>query len=285
MSRKGQSVTLSISEPDKAELMAIALELGMTWGERPNISKLVEGIARRKLLVLPNNDWSQTRINTLVRAYKALTDAGELGLALEMAKLLLERSELSIPRRREIEGFVGNPPPSWRLELERYIRRNQPFELDYRDAMDQPWHFTIYHAQINFHEKRHYLDCWCEETEGNQDLPELTHNWCLRLDRIPEAAITPVKGSWRSNLAQLEVEMHLFGTLAFAYHTKTGDISNDWLAGSQRVKRVVRRISSTFWFIREVLQYGKNCEIVSPEAVRSRIKEELLSMCDRYEIS
>lgn len=282
MSRKGQSITLSISELDKAELMAIALELGMTWGDRPNISKLVEGIARRKLLVLPNNDWSQTRINTLIRAHKALTDDGELGLALEMAKLLLERSELSIPLRREIEGFVANPPPSWRLELERYIRRNQPFQLDYRDAADLPWHFTIRHAQINFHEKRHYLDCWCEETEGNKDLPELTHNWCLRLDRIPEAAITPAKGSWRSNLAQLEVEMHLFGGLAFAYKTKTEDISNDWLAGAAQVKRVVRRIANTFWFTREVLRYGKNCVIVSPEAVRSRIKEEIKSMCDLY---
>lgn len=33
----------------------------MTWGDRSNISKLVEAIARH-LLVFPNNDWKQTRI-------------------------------------------------------------------------------------------------------------------------------------------------------------------------------------------------------------------------------
>ncbi|MFN5836347.1 MAG: WYL domain-containing protein, partial [Pseudanabaena sp.] len=39
MSRKGESITLSIKERDKANLEAIAIELGMTWGDRPNISK------------------------------------------------------------------------------------------------------------------------------------------------------------------------------------------------------------------------------------------------------
>ena len=284
MSRKGQSITLSVSETDKAQLMEIAHELGMTWGERPNISKLVEGIARRKFLVLPNNNWSQTRIHALVRAHEALTDTGQLELALEIAHLLLERSELSIPLRREIERFVGNPPPSWRLELERYIRRNQPFQLAYRDAADRGWNFTIRYAQINFHEKRQYLDCWCEETEGNFDLPELSHNWCLRLDRIPEAAIVRVKGRWRSHLAQMEVEMHLFDGLAFAYKARKEDISNDWLAEGDHILRVVRRISSTFWFTREVLQYGRNCLIVSPEAVRSRLREEVRAMYNLYDL-
>jgi predicted DNA-binding transcriptional regulator YafY len=283
MSRKGQSITLSLKEHDKAQLEAIAYELGMMWGDRPNISKLVEAIARRQLLVFPNNDWTETRINALVKALHALTDAGQLEEALELALLLQERSELSIPLRREIERFIENPPPPWRLEIERYIRRQQPFQLAYRDAADRPWNFTIHHAQITFHENRQYLDCWCEETEGNQDLPELVHNWCLRLDRIPsEAAIVPVEGQWRSHLEQIEVEMHLFGGLAFAYKAKSADISNDWLADQPRVRQVVRRISSTFWFIREVLRYGSDCVVVSPESVRNLLTKKLISLCHQY---
>ena len=49
MSRKGKSITLSVSDREKAELETLALEFGCTWGERPNISKLVESIARRQL--------------------------------------------------------------------------------------------------------------------------------------------------------------------------------------------------------------------------------------------
>jgi predicted DNA-binding transcriptional regulator YafY len=284
MSRKGQSITLSISERDKAQLEAIALELGMKWGERPNISKLVEAIARRQVLVFPNNDWSETRIRALEQSISALTDIGQIEQARIVAELLLERSELSLPLRAEIERFLENLPPAWRLEIDRYIRRNQPFQLTYQDAAERLWHFTIYHAKVILHEKRLYLDCWCEETEGNQDIEDLRHNWCLRLDRIQEAAVTSIEGQWRPNLDYVEVDMHLLRGLAFAYKAKPEDSENDWLPDQPRVRRVVRKVSLTFWFLREVAQYWGDCEIVSPENVRSLVIEKLITMCQQYAI-
>jgi len=285
VSRKGQSITLSISDEDKAQLEEIARELGMMRGDRPNISGLVEAIARQQLRVAANNNWSETRIQVLVYAVQTLADGGHIVEAQEIASLLLERSELSIPLREQIEDFLKTPPPAWRLEIERYIRRQQPFQLAYRDAADRPWSFTIRHAQITLHEKREYLDCWCDETEGNQDLPELHHNWCLRLDRIPPGtAILPVEGQWRSSLSQIEVEMHLFGGLTFAYKAKPTDISNDWLTEKPPVRQVVRRISSTFWFIREVLPYGADCVVVSPESLQKRLTEKLIAMCQNYKL-
>lgn len=284
MSRKGQSITLSVSEADKAELEAIARELGMLWGDRPNISKLVEAIARRQILIAPNNDWSTARIEALTQAVYALTDAGQIEAALAIANLLLERSELSIPLRREIERFIDNPPPPWRLEIDRYIRRQQPFQLSYQDATGRLWSFTVRHAKITPYEERQYLDCWCDEEEGNQDLPELVHNWSLRLDRIVEAVVTPVGGQWRSKLDQLEVEMHLFGRLAFTYKAKSEDDKSELLPDSPGVRRVIRKISSTYWFIREVLQNAPDCVVVAPESVRSRLKEKLKSFCHQYEL-
>ena len=59
MGRKGESITLSISDRDKTNLEAIALELDMMWGDRPNISKLVEAIARKQIQISKNNDWSK----------------------------------------------------------------------------------------------------------------------------------------------------------------------------------------------------------------------------------
>lgn len=283
MSRKGHSITLSLKEQDKAQLEALASEFGKTWGDRPNISKLVEAIARRQLVIAPNHNWTKERITALNRARAALIDVGETQMAIAIAHLLLERSELTIPLRNELDQFISRTTFPWRVEVERYIRRQQPFQLSYQDAAERVWNFTIRHAEIAIHEERQYLDCWCEETEGNQDLPELVHNWCLRLDRVPDAAISPVKGKWHNDLATIVVEMHLFSGLAFAYRSKTAkDEVNEWLAEPPQVRRVVRRISNSFWFIREVLRYGQDCEIVSPDSVRDRIQREVSALYERY---
>ncbi|WP_413201429.1 WYL domain-containing protein, partial [Nostoc piscinale] len=133
--------------------------------------------------------------------------------------------------------------------------------------------------------KRQYLDCWCEETEGNLDVAELQHNWSLRLDRIQDAAVLPVTGEWRSGLAEIDVEMYLFAGLAFAYQPKPEDKINEWLPDTQKVRRVVRRVSSTFWFIREVMQYTPDCVIIAPENVRSLIKEKLKTLCQHYDLN
>ncbi|WP_017652467.1 WYL domain-containing protein [Fortiea contorta] len=285
MSRKGQSITLSISERDKAELEAIALEFGMMWGEeQPNISKLIKAIAQRQLLIGNNNDWKESRIRALHRCIAALTDIGQIEQAQIIANLLLERSELSIPLRNEIERFLENSPPAWRLQIDNYILRNQPFQLSYQDARGVLFNFTVRHAQVAPHEKRQYLDCWCEETEGNFDIPELIHNWSLRLDRITDAAVTVISGEWRNQLDEIEVEMHLFAGLAFAYQAKPEDTTSEWLPDKPKVKRVIRRVSSTFWFSREVMQYAPDCVVILPENVRDRLKQKLLTLCQLYDI-
>ncbi|MBE9006375.1 WYL domain-containing protein [Fortiea sp. LEGE XX443] len=282
MSRKGQSITLSVSERDKAELENLALEFGMMWGDRPNISKLIEAIARHHLTIGKNHDWSESRIRALDRAMRLLADIGQNEQAQIIAQMLLERSELPIPLRTDIESFLGNLPPPWRLEIDRYILRKQPFQLSYQDAANKIWNFTVRYAKVNPHEKRQYLDCWCEETEGNFDVEELQHNWSLRLDRIQDAAVLPIAGEWRSGLAEIDVEMYLFGGLAFAYQPKPEDKINEWLPDTQRVRRVIRGVSTTFWFIREIMQYAPDCVIVSPENVRSLIKEKLKTLCQNY---
>ncbi len=284
MSRKGQSITLSISDEDKAQLEAIARELGMMRGERPNISGLVEAIARQQFLVAANIDWSETRISSLWQAVQALIDTGQVKEAQAIASLLLERSELQPPMREQVERFLQSPPLAWRKEIDRYLLRQQPFQISYHDAADRLWNFTIRYAQITLHEQRQYLDCWCEETQGNQDLPELIHNWCLRLDRIPEATVVPIEGYWRTQMDYIDVEMHILRGLAFAYQAKPGDSANDWLPDQPRVRRVVRKVSSTFWFLREVMRYGEDCEIVSPESVRDRVKQKLRLQCQQYDL-
>ena len=285
MSRKGQSITLSVSERDKAQLEVIALQFGMKWGDDPNISKLIKSIAQHELIVSKNNDWQDSRIRALHRCITTLTDIGQNEQAEIIANLLLARSELSVPLRKEIEGFLNNSRPSWRLQIDNYILRQQPFQLAYQDAAERVVNFTVRYAKITPYEKRQYLDCWCEETEGNSDIPELQHNWCFRLDRINEAAVTEITGQWYSNLDQIDVEMHILNKLAFAYQPKPEDKIVEWIPDQPQVKRVIRRISNTFWFIREIMQYSSECIVVSPEDVRSRIKGNLIKLCQNYDLT
>jgi hypothetical protein len=284
MTRKGRAITLSLKEPDKIALQTIADQLGYTWGDNPNISKLVEAIARQKLLIAPNHDWPKDLIAALQQAIITLIDSGDSENTQIISELLLKRSELTIPLRREIERLLETTrKPNWRQTLDRLIQRHQPFQLSYQDAAQRIWTFHIHFAHITPIERREYLECWCVETEGNTDLPELQHNWTLRLDRIPDAAIAPIKGSWRSDLESIPVEMHLFNGLAFAYHSKNNqDLENEWLPDRPQVRRVVRRVTSTFWFIREVLRYGQDCELISPDTLRDRLRQNLAATLQRY---
>lgn len=283
MGRKGQSITLSVSDRDKAQLEAIAREQGMLWGKRPNISRLMEAIAHQELLIGRNNDWSETRIKALQQSIQALIDAGHPDSAQIIIQLLLERSELPILLRSELERALNNRLAPWRLELDQYIRLQTPFHLTYQDAAERLWRFTIRHAKIVSYERRQYLECWCEETEGNRELPELQHNWTLRIDRILDAALSPVPGQWRSNLDGLEIEIHLLRGLAFAYESKTSDIHHEWLSDQNPpVRRIVRKVSNTFWFFREVFRYGEDCIIVTPEAVKTGFSQKLKLLCEYY---
>ena len=282
MGRKGESITLSISDRNKSQLEELALELGMKWGDRPNISKLVEAIACKQIQISKNNDWSSDRLEALNRTLGLLIDYGEIHLAKAIANLLIERSEITSPLRRDIERFLDKPPEIWRQVLDRYIKQNQPFRLIYRDAAEHPHEFSIYYAKISPHDKRLYLDCWCAETTGSDDIEALRHNRCLRIDRIPaEAAITPIQGKWRSQLAQVTVTFQLSGKLAFAYKPKKDDIDDIWLH-DYPIRQISRTVNSTFWFYREIMPYAEDCEIIEPNDVREKFKEKVRSLYAKY---
>ena len=282
MSRKGQTITLSLSEQDKALLEALALEFGMMWGDRPNISRLVEAIARRQLQIAPNNNWSSFRLEALNLAVQALLDLGKIDEAREIAWLMSDRSEPAAPLRTELEQFLNQPLPPWRLDINRLIERQKPFRLAYRDAADRLWSYTVLHGQIISAEKRQYLVCCCEE--AGDELEGLHHNWTLRLDRITEAAVASIDQPWAEDLERISVELELRGGLAFAYRRKPEDQWVGELEGDPPVRKVVRNIFSTFWFFQEVSQYWQDCVIISPEAVRTRFLEKLTQMNQNYNI-
>lgn len=276
-----ERINLSLKQSDKDQLQELAAAFGFTWGDRPNISKLMEAIARRKVLLTKNNDWSQEQIRALNQARTLLVDAGSLQEALALAQILLERSELTIPLRQELSTFVESLTQSWRQQLDTLIQRQQPFCLSYQDASGHLWQFHIHHARIVLHERRHYLDCWCDQTEGSDEIFDLIHNRSLRLDRITDAVLLPLSGTWKSALDSLTVILHLYPPLAFAYTPRPQDLEDSWIHGG-KIRQIQREITSSFWFFREVLPYAEACEIIGPPEIRSRFCDHLQAMMNRY---
>lgn len=287
MTRKNQAITLSIKEADKKSLETLALEFGKVWGDKPNISKLIEAIARHELRIAPNHDWTSQRIESLEQARKILLDLGYTSEAEEIAKILQQRSELTIQFRTEIEKFLSSPKPVWRKNIETFIKRQQPFRLTYQDAAERQWSFTVLHGELRSLEKHQYLVCTCDETEGNQDIPELQHNWTFRLDRISDAVVVPLQFDWQANLDIIPVEFRVKGGLAFAYakeEPKVDDVSVGEIEGNPPQRLVIRNVWSTFWFFREIAKYWNDCEIISPESVRDRLKNKIKLICQQYDM-
>lgn len=293
MGRKGESISLSLKDFEKKALEELAKEYGMMWGDRPNISKLLKAIAQRKLLVAANHDWSSERIENLNRIRKLLVDLGKIEEAKLIAQILSDRSEINEPLRAEIGQFLAQPLPAWRQKIDSLINQQQPFKLIYQDARQELFQFTVLHAQVIQIEKREFLVCRCEESEGNTDVEELKHNWTLRLDRIQEAKASAIERRWERDLQKVLVELHLYKGLIFNYESKPDDVDPDKLLDMQLTqtesdrpfKRIVREVYSTFWFFREIVRYGMECEIVSPENIRAKfVNDKVYGLSKVYNI-
>lgn len=285
MSRKGQSITLSVKEAEKQALEALADRLGYTWGDKPNISKLITAIAQQKYRLTVNDNWTETQIKALDQAWRLLVDLGKIPEAEEIARILLERSELQILQRQTLDAFLDKPIPTWRKQIEIFIKESKPFRLTYQDASDRTYNFTVVHARIELLENHQYLVCTCDENEGNQDIPELNHNWVLRLDRIQEAVVNQIKLPWQTELDQITVEFRVYNRLAFNYgksSNKLDDLTVSEIEGDPPQRTITRKIYSTFWFFREITPYFNDCEIISPDSVRNLFREKLRSLWERY---
>jgi predicted DNA-binding transcriptional regulator YafY len=216
--------------------------------------------------------------NTAIRqAVKLLVDSGRIADAQTLALFLLEHGNLETPLRQALLEQVSHPTESWRRVIDQQIKAKQPFHLLYEDSQNKQMEFTVRYGEIRFWEKRFYLEAWCEETEGSLNLPELIHNRCFRLDRIIN--VLPASGDWQDRLEYIEVHLQILGRLVKAYEPKPDDITNEV---KDDARYVVRRVSNTFWFIREILRYGEECIVLSPASVQNQLISKLKRLCEHY---
>jgi hypothetical protein len=75
MSRKQESITLSLSLEHKAKLEQKALEFGCLWGDRPNISSLLKAIADGELLLSKADKPAKQKRALIKNAIASIQDA------------------------------------------------------------------------------------------------------------------------------------------------------------------------------------------------------------------
>jgi predicted DNA-binding transcriptional regulator YafY len=258
----------------------LAYQLGYSWGDRGNLRAMVEAIASGRLAVEGATAFSESQRYALGSAVISAVDRGEWQDALSLCAVFHlfpdERQKAQVAARMEP---LERP---WVWQVFNLIDKEQSFKLAYQDAAGRTFQFSVCSAQFVAHEHRTYLDCWCAETEGNQDIEALKHNWCLRLDRITDASILPFERKWRS-LDAIRIEMEFCGGLAHAYEKRLEDTEIEWIEGD--IKRVQRSITSSFWYIREILRYGKDCKVLSPPELVERVAHQFSEASKLYESS
>ncbi len=280
MSRKKDTITLSIPPGTKDQLEAIARDLQILWGKEPSISGLIVAIAGQQVAIGQQFTLSKSHVQSLEKAIKLLVDTGSLGDAQILVELLLSKATLTPEHRQTLFQHVSQPEGGWRMEIDRYCTEKKPFRLLYQDAQGDKLEYTVRYAETGCHDKRFYLDAWCEEVPDISDYPELMHNRCFRFDRIQ--ALLPIGGEWRElGLDSLLVQLHFYRGLIKAYEFRQGIDEREEICDD--VRRVWRRISNPFWLLREIRAYGKDCEIIAPESVRRQAREDARSILANYD--
>lgn len=283
MPRKKDTITLSIPPGTKEKLEAIARRLNILWGKDPSISGLIVAVAQHAVEVGKPFTLDSNQVNALQQAIKALNDAGQIGESQTILTLLLERGNLDASIRQSLLKQASKLLQAWRSQIDEYRQKQQPFYLFYENSQGEELQYTVRYAEPRFFDKRYYLLIWCEETEDVKNsipnLPELWHNRTLIFDRI--RLIVPASGEWREGLDHLKVYLHFRGWMVKSYERREDDLEDETIGD---VRQVVRRVVNEFWLIREVLRYRQDCVIVSPQSMRDRLKQELLAMCQLYDI-
>jgi hypothetical protein len=283
MPRKKDTITLSIPPGTREKLEEIARNLNIRWGKEPSISGLIVAIAEKSLEVGKPFTLDSNQVSALGQAIKVLNDAGRIGEAQSVLALLLERGNLEAPLRQSLMKQISQSTQGWRIQIEDWMKNQQPFYILYRNSQGKELEYTVRHAEPRSFDNRFYLLVWCEETEDVEndipELPELWHNRCLTYNNIKSAV--PINGVWRGKLDYVEVRLQFSGWLKKSYQLKDSDIGDQEL---DDVRQVVRRVANEFWLIREVARYWDECVIVSPQSMRDRLKQKLRKLCDMYDM-
>jgi predicted DNA-binding transcriptional regulator YafY len=249
---------------------------------------------------LPDKTFSQSLDNkttldhsiALLQACRILKNLGDNELTYAVAESLLEHYLPEIfsnnALENEIKEYLDIPIINNIKKVQEHLIKQQPFYFTYTDSKNNTESFTILYAEIATHNRqRIYLDCWCEEVEGSQDIEDLQHNRTFNLKKISNFTIVPAEDKkWKSSgLDSICIEMIFTkGLISKALEIKDTN-QNKYKSINQlsaRQVQVIQPITNTFCFFQDILRYKEDCVIIQPDHVRQKFYEIIQKMNDLY---
>ena len=175
------------------------------------------------------------------------------------------------------ERLVLGPAPSPHVETVLALARRARDErrklaVTYCGSAGEPSDRVVCPHQVIQHEHRWYVYAWCERVVGFR---------LFRADRFLEAQVTDARFERRPDFRPIEhAEQLLAANAPLAARVVFGASIARWLRerypGGREVAggryEVTFTVADPAWFVREVLQYGAEAEVVEPESLREAVR-------------
>jgi predicted DNA-binding transcriptional regulator YafY len=281
--RNQTTLTLSVPRGTKEKLAAIAERLGLRWGEQPSPSKLVAAVAEGTVPVGAPVGLSEAQSRALLEALKALHDTGHVPEARELAPLLASLGRLGPEQRMAVYAELSRSELPFRGVIEEAIARRTPIVFQYLGLKGTPSQYLARHVKLTIRERRWYVDIYTEDKPSN-DIEALSHNRCLRLDKVISAVPVLHAEPWVPELSGVEAHMRFYGDDARYYERHEDDLHvGDMTECPEGAEREVRRrVSFTWWFVRDILRHGGACKVEGPPALVDAVAGHLRRAAARY---
>ena len=298
-------LTLSVPEGGDERLSALALEWGYTWGKRGNPSALLAAIVTGELTPVR---FDAATLHALEHAALELSQASAHDEVRALLALLERAGGSDIPEVQGLRSWLATMESPLRTALEQFIAHKQPFDMRYTNRAGVEQALTVVHARIRPEAHRFYLEVTSLEEHGNREIKPLRKNWVLRLDRVQAAepvsapmpqALTspdelavnaataaPAGVEWQHAPPSVTATLRMTGSLAHTYMRRAEDLRHaveEDFRSKRRTLTVEREVTSSFWFLRDVLRHGSDCEVLGPHELRALVQAEVAQMHQRYQ--
>jgi predicted DNA-binding transcriptional regulator YafY len=282
--RNQTTLTLSVPPGTKDRLAAIAERLGLRWGEQPSPSKLVAAIADGSVSVGAPVGLTGAQAAALLEALRALHDTGHVPEARELAPLLTSTGHLGPDQRMAVYAELARSELPFRGVIEEAIAHRTPIVLQYLGLKGTPSQYLARHVELTIRERRWYVDIYTED-KPSADIPELAHNRCLRLDKIVSAVPVLHAERWAPELSSIVAQLRLHGEDARYYERHDDDVHVGDLVETAAVpeRAVMRRVTFSWWFVRDILRHGSACRVEGPPALVEVVAGHLRRASERYD--
>jgi hypothetical protein len=258
--------------------------LPLYYGGNPSLSLFLQAIAEGRIAL--SRPWSEGELKLLLAALRSW-QSSESGDGVDLFNIL-EKAEVGSDREPALKKrLLRLPTTEVEASLDDLIRNRLPFRMiDYQDIMNKLWSFDCYWADWwDSGDGVLRLRCWCQQTENNEDILPLRHNWNFVPARSPNLSVLPLDGQWREEgLEQVESELLFFGGMAKAYKSHPDDLYTQLIDfQGETVLSVHRQVWSSFWLFKFLSRYIDSVAIAQPTDLALLWRNKLVNIIQKID--